>query len=100
MRLTVEQRERIVRIVRERFGHDVAIWLYGSRTVDDRRGGDVDLLIQTPASVDARDQAIIHDRLERELSLPVDVSFIDPRQGMNRFQRLAAAKAVPVEVAP
>jgi hypothetical protein len=38
--------------------------------------------------------------LEPELSLPVDIWFIDPQRGMSRFQRVAAANAIPVEVAP
>ncbi len=100
MRLTSHQREGILRIIREHLGDEVAVWLYGSRTADDRRGGDVDLLVRSPAIVDARVQAILHDRLERELSLPVDISFIDPQRGMSRFQRIAAANAIPVEAAP
>lgn len=100
MRLTSSQRERIVRAIREHVGQDATVWLYGSRTADNRRGGDVDLLVRSSAVVDVRKQAILHDLLERELALPVDVSFIDPRQGMTRFQRLAAANAVPVEPAP
>jgi predicted nucleotidyltransferase len=100
VRLTFHQREGILRIIREQLGDDVAVWLYGSRTADDRRGGDVDLLVQSPAIVDVRTQAILHDRLERELSLPVDISFIDPQRGMSRFQRIAAVNAIPVEVAP
>jgi predicted nucleotidyltransferase len=100
VRLTSHQRKGILRIIREHLGDDVAVWLYGSRTADDRRGGDVDLLVRSPAIVDARVQAILHDRLERELSLPVDISFIDPQRGMSRFQRIAAATAIPVEAAP
>lgn len=98
MRLTFEQRERIVGTIRDRLGAGATVWLYGSRTADDRRGGDVDLLVKTQGVVAVMDQAAIQARLERELSLPVDISFIDPRQGMNRFQRLAAANALPVEV--
>ena len=100
VRLTSDQRNRIVRAIREHLGENASAWLYGSRTADDRRGGDVDLLIRSSAVINVREQAILHDRLERELALPVDLSFIDPRQGMNRFQRLAAAGAVPEEAAP
>jgi predicted nucleotidyltransferase len=99
MRLTSEQRERIVRIVRARAGDDAAVWLYGSRTHDDRRGGDVDLLIRASHEIDLKQQAEVHAQLERELLLPVDISFIDSRQGMTRFQKLAAAQALPVEAA-
>jgi hypothetical protein len=41
----------------------------------------------------------VHARLEEELLLPVDVSFIDPRLGMTRFQKLAATQALPLEAA-
>jgi predicted nucleotidyltransferase len=100
VRLTSDQQKTIVRTIREHLGEDASVWLYGSRTADDRRGGDVDLLIRSSAVIDVRTQAILHDRLERELCLPVDVSFIDPRSGMNRFQRLAAASAIPMETSP
>ena len=93
MRLTSEQRERIVRIVRAQAGDDAAVWLYGSRTHDDCRGGDVDLLIGASHEIDLKQQAELHARLERELLLPVDISF------MTRFQKLAAAQALPVEAA-
>lgn len=69
MRLTSDQRERIVRIIRAEAGDDaalVAVWFP-------------------------------HARLGGELLLPVDISFIDRRQGMTRFQKLAAAQALPVE---
>jgi predicted nucleotidyltransferase len=73
------------------------LWLYGSRTRDDCRGGDVDLLIGAAHEIDLKQQAELHARLEGELLLPVDISFIDWRQGMTRFQKLAAAQALPVE---
>ena len=97
MRLTPEQRERIVSIVRSHLGSDAEVWLYGSRTRSEGRGGDVDLLIKTEQEVDAIDQALVHGSLEQAVSLPVDVSFIHPRLGMNRFQRLVAAEAVLLE---
>jgi len=59
----------------------------------------VDLLIRASHEIDLKQQAELHVRLERELLLPVDISFIDARQGMTRFQKLAAAQALRVEVA-
>lgn len=99
MRLTHEQRERIVRIVRDHAGDDAAVWLYGSRTQDDRRGGDVDLLVRSSRTIDLNEQAALHARLEQELLLPVDISFIDTQRGMTRFQKLAAGRALPLEEA-
>lgn len=39
-------------------------------------------------------RAAIQSRLEAELLLPVDLSFVDARRGMTRFQTLAAAMAI------
>lgn len=100
MRLTPNQRDRILRAVRDHVGADAAVWLYGSRAGDTGRGGDVDLLIGPARAVDMHRQAALHARLERDLLLPVDVSFVDPGRGMNRFQRLVAAGAVPLEATP
>jgi predicted nucleotidyltransferase len=99
MRLTSAQREIILQIVRTHAGDDAVIWLYGSRTDDVRRGGDIDLLVRPSRPIDLMQQASMHARLEQELLLPVDISFIDPRRGMTRFQKLAAARAEPLEVA-
>ncbi len=99
MRLTPDQRERIVRIICESAGDDAAVWVYGSRIQDDRRGGDVDLLVRPSHAIDLKQQAMLHARLEEELRLPVDISFIDPQRGMTRFQKLAAAEALPLEMA-
>lgn len=47
MRLTPEQRAAIRSVAAETFGDAVGVWLFGSRTDDDKRGGDIDLLIET-----------------------------------------------------
>ena len=99
MRLTPDQHETIMRAVRDHAGEDAAVFLYGSRTQDDRRGGDVDLLVRSPHAIDPMRQAALHARLEEALLLPVDISFIDARRGMTRFQKLAVARALPLGVA-
>ena len=47
MRLTEGQIERIKTIGRGVFGQDVRIFLFGSRTDDGAKGGDIDLFIET-----------------------------------------------------
>jgi len=37
----------IVDAVKETFGPDAKIWLFGSRVDETKRGGDIDLLIKT-----------------------------------------------------
>ena len=50
MRLTPSQIRAIKTTTTEIFGEDAKVWLFGSRVDDDRRGGDIDLLIQTSES--------------------------------------------------
>ena len=45
MRLTETQRAAIRTAVAENLGPGSGIWLFGSRTDDAKRGGDIDLLI-------------------------------------------------------
>ena len=47
MRLQTKDIKQIVRIAREIYGNDVKVYLFGSRTDDTKRGGDIDLLVST-----------------------------------------------------
>ncbi len=47
MRLTDQQRTIIRATVAETFGVGTDVWLFGSRVDDNKRGGDIDLLIET-----------------------------------------------------
>lgn len=46
MRLTTAQAAAIRKAAIDTFGEPVGVWLFGSRTDDAKRGGDIDLLIQ------------------------------------------------------
>ena len=46
MCLTKKEIETIVRIAREIYGRNVEVYLFGSRTDDIKRGGDIDLLVR------------------------------------------------------
>jgi predicted nucleotidyltransferase len=47
MRLTATQRQCILQATRQSFGADAKVWLFGSRADDTRRGGDIDLYVET-----------------------------------------------------
>lgn len=47
MRLTEGERRVIRAAVSKHFGEDARVWLFGSRVDDTRRGGDIDLLVET-----------------------------------------------------
>jgi hypothetical protein len=47
MRLSPTQIDTIRDTARRCFGEDAEVWLFGSRVDDTRRGGDIDLYIET-----------------------------------------------------
>lgn len=69
MRLTEDDRRRIVQLTAEVVGSDARVLLFGSRVDDARRGGDIDLLVTLPRPVDrpALLAAELGARLERAL---------------------------------
>ena len=52
MRITEEEQRAIVETAREHFGPDCKVILFGSRAHNDRKGGDTDLMIDTPRDGD------------------------------------------------
>lgn len=48
MRLSAEHAEIIRQTARRHFGQAARVLLFGSRTNDQARGGDIDLLVDTP----------------------------------------------------
>ena len=47
MRLNEHYRQTIVRVAKEVYGETVQVYLFGSRINDQKRGGDIDLLVPT-----------------------------------------------------
>ncbi len=47
MRITETERRVLRDAAREAFGADSTVFLFGSRVDDSRRGGDIDLLVET-----------------------------------------------------
>ena len=69
MRLTAHEHATILRVVDSFTEARGRVWLFGSRTDDGARGGDLDLLVESPIPVPrpARLMAAIGARLEMEL---------------------------------
>lgn len=72
MRLSVDQTSVILHCVHQQFGADAQVLLFGSRLDDTARGGDVDLLVESPTAPTQRQRALATMALEQALNLPVD----------------------------
>lgn len=46
MRLSRREIQTIVHVAKEIYGNDVEVYLFGSRVNDEKKGGDIDLLIR------------------------------------------------------
>lgn len=72
MRLTKQQADYIHDTIIEVAGSDAEIYLFGSRLNDNKRGGDVDLFVQTK-TLSLMDELLCKISLEEGLGLPVDL---------------------------
>lgn len=52
MRLNKEIQESMVRYAKEYFGNNIKLYLFGSRVDDNKRGGDIDLLLETTQKIE------------------------------------------------
>ena len=96
MRLSMRQRQQIQRLVQQQLGEDTRVMLFGSRLLDQRKGGDIDLLIESPRHVPRLQQASLKLALEGALQLPVDLVFHQSGQPLAPFQALAKAQSQPL----
>ena len=69
MRLSPEQIAQIRQSAAEGFGPEARVWLFGSRVDDSKRGGAVDLLVESDAPIDnpAFLAAQLSARLQRKM---------------------------------
>ena len=93
MRLSSQQCAKIREIVERIAGIGAGIFVFGSRVDDARRGGDVDLIIETNGHPDLLLASRITARLEASLQLPFDVVAVRRGSVLTPFQTMARARA-------
>ena len=94
MRLTQQQLALVRSTVFETVNAGASIWLFGSRLDDTRRGGDVDLLVQSTPLLGLLQRARLKNRLEQQLGLPVEIVAAADGDATSPFVRLALAQGV------
>lgn len=73
MRLSTTQQQDILQATRQNFGTDARVWLFGSRVDDTRRGGDVDLYVETEQRISPMSVLLCKMAIEERLDLHVDL---------------------------
>jgi predicted nucleotidyltransferase len=77
MRLNPKERDAIAQAARESFSPGTAVFLFGSRTDDARRGGDIDLLVETPQLLNPSEQVHWRTRFVARIWRELDEQRID-----------------------
>ena len=73
MRLSAAQHQCILQAAHQNFGADAKVWLFGSRVDDARRGGDVDLYVETNRVNTLMSALRCRMTIEESLDLHVDL---------------------------
>jgi len=93
MRLTNKQIDIIRKTTRQNFGEDALVWLFGSRLDDAKRGGDVDLYVETSRRQTLVSKLRCKIALEDTLDLSVDLVVKEPGKDKSIYD-LAKAQGV------
>lgn len=72
------------------------IRVFGSRLDDSRKGGDLDLVVESVQRHGIIQKADLKIALERVLGLPVDVLLVSRNGAQSVFERLAMSKSQPL----
>lgn len=92
MRLDEQQTRIIKSVVAREFEPDAGIWLFGSRADDTRRGGDVDLYVETRYPELVRE---LRCRIDIEAAIDLHVDLIVAHPGDERpIARIAKAQGI------
>jgi predicted nucleotidyltransferase len=82
MRINAEQIQAIKTHAHHYFGEDASLWLFGSRTNDAERGGDVDLYVEPTHNYSLL--SVLQCKIAIEESLDLQVDLIVKEAGKDR----------------
>lgn len=97
MRLPPEQANIIRQTAQSQFGPGTRVWLFGSRTNDHARGGDIDLLIETrqPLENAFRESVALETALQVKLGdQKIDILLLYPGAQITPIHQIAHATGI------
>ena len=97
MRLSESTRTVIRDTVREVFGFEATVKLFGSRINDDTRGGDIDLLVELPSVTTELERKTLQLIARLQLRIgdqPIDVLVLDPSTRRQAIHEHAAMTGI------
>lgn len=97
MRLSRQTQQAIRDTVREVFGIEAGVKLFGSRINDDARGGDIDLLVELPSITGGLEHKTMQLVAKLQLRIgdqPIDVLALDPSTPRQSIHEQASATGI------
>lgn len=97
MRLPPNYRNIIVTTAKQLLGEDVVVWLFGSRTDDTQKGGDIDLYIETNTLLEnrtasaSRYAALLQQQLGEQR---FDILIVDPETPAQAIYSIAKKSGI------
>jgi len=99
VRITEKQRNIIENTAFRHFGSEVRVYLFGSRARDDKKGGDIDLLLEQVSDDDASTTKKISFLTDLKKSLgdrKIDVILKSPSTPDTEFLRIVDRTKIPL----
>ena len=97
MRLSRKTQQTIRDTVREVFGVEANVKLFGSRINDDARGGDIDLLVELPsitAEIERKTMQLVARLQLRIGDQPIDLLVLDPSTPRSSIHEQASSTGI------
>jgi predicted nucleotidyltransferase len=86
MRISSEAANQALSIISQQFGDDAMVWLFGSRANDAKRGGDVDIYVESDSS-DLMQKVKCQSQLVDLFDLNVDLIVGNGSQPIHRIAK-------------
>ena len=99
MRLNIKQREIIEKTAIRHFGKDIRVYLFGSRVLEEARGGDIDLYFEAVPEemVTVKKKIAFIVDLKKDLGdQKIDVVFKSTEIKMSGFRQIIDNTKVPI----
>ena len=97
MRLSLHTQTIIRETVQEVFGAEATVKVFGSRINDDVRGGDIDLLVESPSVISEIERKTLQLTAKLQLRIgdqPIDVLVLDPSSPRQAIHEHAALTGI------
>jgi predicted nucleotidyltransferase len=97
IRLSDEDMDMIIEQIRNIFGNSAKAYIFGSRAKADKKGGDIDLLIESDKAITLDQKLAFLARLELNgIKRRVDLLVIDPNTQLKQIHKDAQKEGVRI----